>query len=65
MEDEFRVIFEELDSEENLSRSVVTTQVVDVKKMSSIIISIKLGEDCVRNEGAWTREAVYFPRQDV
>ena len=50
MEDEFRVIFEELDSEENLSRSV---------------ISIKFGEDCVRNEGAWTREAVYFPRLDV
>ena len=65
MEDEFRVIFEELDSEENPSRSVVTTQVVDVMKMSSIIISIKFGEDCVRNEVAWTREAVYFPRQDV
>ena len=65
MEDEFRVIFEELDSEENLSRPVVTTQVVDVKRMPSIIISIKFGEDCVRNEGAWTREAVHFPRLDV
>ena len=48
MEDEFRVIFEELDSEENLSRFVKTTQVVDVKKMSPIIISIKFGEDCVK-----------------
>ena len=65
MEDEFRVTFEELDSEENLSRPVVTTQVVDVKRMLSIIISIKFGEDCVRNEGAWTREAVHFPRLDV
>jgi len=47
VEEEFRVIFEELDSEENLSRSVITTQVVDVKRMPSIIISIKFGEDCV------------------
>ena len=48
VEDEFRVIFEELDSEENLPRFVITTQVVDVKRMSSIIISIKFGEDCAK-----------------
>ena len=47
-EDEFRVIFEELDPEETFSRFVITAQVVDVKKMLSIIISTKFGEDCVK-----------------
>ena len=47
-EDEFRVIFEEVDPEENFSRFVIRAQVVDVKKMLSTIISTKFGEDCVK-----------------
>ena len=52
MGDKFRTIFDELDSEENLSRFVITT-----------IISTKFGEDCVKKRGSLDQGTVCSPHE--
>lgn len=50
--DKFRTSFDELDSEENLSRFVITT-----------IISTKSGEDCVKKRGSLDQGTVCSPHE--